>query len=312
MPWTAAHESALTRELRGRYEEGTWFNRKYLQVGRKLKSPAEVRAQLGLDPSRKTAVIFSHVLWDATFFYGENLFDDYEQWLVETVKVACTNRAVNWVIKLHPDYVWKMKLLGRAAGPRDLLALRAEVGQLPEHVKILTPEADISTWSLLSVTDYCITARGTVGIESACLGLPVITAGTGRYSGLGFTVDSASRESYVDKLRNLHEIPPLTPEQTRLAKQHAYALFRLRPWSCQMFELVQVPMAQLGHPLDHNTVVRAHSLQDVAGASDLGAFAEWASHSSDEVFLLPDPLSQGALAQGERHREPLSLASRSS
>ena len=41
-----------------------------------------------LDPERKTAAIFSHILYDATFFYGESLFADYEEWLVEAVRAA--------------------------------------------------------------------------------------------------------------------------------------------------------------------------------------------------------------------------------
>ena len=34
---------------------------------------------------------------------------------------------------------------------------------------------------LFKVIDYGITVRGTIGIELPCFGIPVITAGTGRY-----------------------------------------------------------------------------------------------------------------------------------
>jgi hypothetical protein len=287
MPWTAQRESELMQELRGRYEEGTWFNRKYLQVGKKLKNAAEIREQLGLDPGKKTAVIFSHVLWDATFFFGENLFEDYEQWLIETVKVASGNRAVNWVIKIHPDYVWKMKQLGDSARPRDLIALGAKIGELPKHIKILMPETDISTISVFDVTDYCLTVRGTVGIEMPCFGIPVFTAGTGRYSGLGFTIDSNSREEYLAKLQRIQDFPRLTEEQTLLARKHAYTLFRLRPFVFKTFEMVQMPLDRLGHPLDHNVVIRANSSQDIANAPDLKSFADWATNSNQPDFLMP-------------------------
>ena len=287
MPWTAQRDSELMQELRGRYEEGTWFNRKYLQVGKKLKDAAEVREQLGLDPGKKTVVIFSHVLWDATFFFGENLFEDYEQWLIETVKAASRNPAVNWVIKIHPDYVWKMKQLGDSAGPRDLIALGAEIGELPKHIKILMPETDISTFSLFDVTDYCVTVRGTIGIEMPCFGIPVFTAGTGRYSGLGFTMDSNSRDEYLAKLRRIQDFPRLTKEQTLLARKHAYALFKLRPLEFKTFEMVQMPLSHLGHPLDSNLVIRANSFQEIAHAPDLETFADWATNSNQPDFLMP-------------------------
>jgi hypothetical protein len=50
-------------------------------------------------------VVFSQVLWDANLFYGEDLFEDAGEWFVETVRVACANSAMNWLIKLHPANV---------------------------------------------------------------------------------------------------------------------------------------------------------------------------------------------------------------
>ena len=74
-----------------------------------------------------------------------------------------------------------------------------------------------------------ITIRGSIGIELPCFGVPVLTAGTGFYSGRGFTVDSASRAEYLARLAPIEELPPLTDREIELARRHAYALFRLRP-----------------------------------------------------------------------------------
>jgi hypothetical protein len=285
MPWTDRENAELMKKLKEGYEQGTWFSRKYLHVGKKLKSALEVREQLCLDPTKKTAVIFSHVLWDATFFYGVNLFDDYEQWLVETVRVACANPSINWVVKVHPDYVWKMKRVGDSAKPGDLIALSAKIGQLPDHIKVLEPDTDISTFSLFDVTDYCLTVRGTIGIEMSCFGIPVFTAGTGRYSNLGFTIDSSSREDYLAKLEHIQDFPRLTPEETLLAKKHAYALFMIRPCKFQTVGIEQMSFYQLGHPLDHNVIIRADSFSDIMGAEDLRIFADWAVDSQEIDFL---------------------------
>ena len=51
------------------------------------------------------------------------------------------------------------------------------------------PYSEISTRSIFGVTDYGITIRGSVGFELPCFGVPVLTAGTGFYSGRGFTID---------------------------------------------------------------------------------------------------------------------------
>ncbi|MBM4134860.1 MAG: hypothetical protein FJ245_13965 [Nitrospira sp.] len=289
-PWDEQIERELTEELENRYRDGTWFNRKFVQMGKSLKSPEKVRAQLGLDPSKKTAVVFSHVLWDATFFFGKNLFQDYEEWLVETVKAACKNSAVNWVIKVHPDYVWKLKQLGTGEKPQDLEVLRNRVGALPPHIKVLEPDTDISTLSVFAITDYGITVRGTVGIELSCLGVPVFTAGTGRYSGMGFTDDSVSREEYLHKLAHIQDWPSrLSRGKTELAKRYAHAILKLRPLIFRSFEQVQMPFHKLGHPLDHNVAIRLQSFEEFRRAADLRAFADWASDRRQLDFLVSAP-----------------------
>lgn len=306
MPWTEAQDREVEQELKGRYQDGSWFSRKFAQSSKRIKPADEVRRQLGLDPAKKTAVIFSHVLWDATFFFGESLFEDYEEWLVETVKAACANPALNWVVKIHPDYVWKLKAMGGGqVGER--LAL-AQFGVLPPHVKVMLPETDISTCSLFDVADYCLTVRGTIGIEMSCLGIPVLTAGTGRYAGLGFTVDSASREEYLERLRHLHTLPRMSAEELRRARQHAYALLKLRPLAFTAFQLVQSPLERMGHPLDHNVMVKPRSLAELKQAEDLRAFAVWAAESKALDYLPESLADQEPVGPAARMQpEPLSV-----
>jgi len=192
MDWTPERDAALEEELRQRYDGSQLLQRRNQEWTRPW-SPDEIRAELGLDPAKRTAVLFSHILWDANMFYGEDLFDDQEEWFVETVRAACANDRVDWIVKLHPANVWKRKrdgVEGEELG--DLVAIREQIGALPPHVKLLLPDSPISTRSLFDLVDWGITIRGSVGVELPCFGVPVLTAGTGFYSGRGFTVDSAS------------------------------------------------------------------------------------------------------------------------
>jgi hypothetical protein len=288
IPWGPGREAELMREFEESYRKGSWFNRKFLHEGKRIKSAEEVRRQLGLDPTKKTAVVFSHVLWDATFFYGRGLFDDYETWLLETVRAACANPRVNWVIKLHPDLVWKLKHEAHSGELRDVLAVRSAVGKLPEHVRIVPPDTDINTFSFFEVTDYCVTVRGTIGIEMACYGVPVLTAGTGRYAGMGFTVDSSSAEEYLHRLSRIDATLPMSRAQRELARRFAYALFKLRPWAMQSFEWIKMPIEKTVHPLGDNLVPHVEDYSQFARAEDMRRFADWVE--SDETdYLEPDP-----------------------
>jgi hypothetical protein len=288
MPWGRDREDALLEELADSYRSGRWFNRKFLHHGKRIKPAEEVRRELGLDPSRPTAVIFSHVLWDATFFYGEGLFEDYETWLLETVRAACANPRVNWVVKLHPDLTWKLKYEGHTGELRDVLALRAAVGSLPPHVTLVPPDTDIDTYSFFDVADYCLTVRGTIGIEMACHGVPVLTAGTGRYSGLGFTFDSASAAEYLSRLAAIERQPVMTAEQIELARRFAYALFKLRPWRMESFEIVKRPLEETGHPLDNDVLPRVGSAAELRRAPDVRRLLSWIRSDRFDYLELPD------------------------
>jgi Capsule polysaccharide biosynthesis protein len=274
MPWSRQAEDAIMAELAEGYRSGTWFNRKFLHTGKRIKPAAEVRDQLGLEASKKTAVIFSHVLWDATFFYGDGLFDDYESWLIETIRAAAANPRLNWIVKLHPDLIWKLKYEGFTGELRDVLSIRAGVGPLPPHVKIVRHDTDISTFSFFDITDYCLTVRGTIGIEMACHGVPVITGGTGRYSGLGFTTDSSTAAEYLALLSRIEELPPMEPRARELARRYAYTLFRRRPWHLRSFR-TEKSIEMVGHPLDHNLVADVLTFDELAAATDMQAFAAW-------------------------------------
>lgn len=285
LDWTEQRERELDEEFALRYGSGPKHPDAGLQEGKHIVGRDEVYRRLALDPAKKTAVVFSHILWDANLFYGEDLFDDLEEWFVETVRAACANPHLNWVVKLHPANRFKSP----TGELNDLVAIRERVGELPPHVKLLMPETDINTYSFFGAIDYALTVRGTVGMETPCFGVRTLTAGTGRYSGLGFTDDSASRREYLEKLARLHELPPLSSEETGLGKRHAYGLFRLRPFRWTSYVSEFKPNENLLHPLVHNLHVTLQTPEEVERAPDLREFADWAERR-EQLDYLADPL----------------------
>lgn len=272
MPWTEERQAALDEEFAVRYGPGEKHPDAGLQQGKAIKSREQVVRQLGLDPAKRTAVIYSHVLWDANLFYGDDLFDDQELWLVESAKAAVANSAVNWIVKLHPANSYK----AQTAELNDEVAIREAVGELPPHVALVRPETDINTFSLFEAADWGVTIRGTIGMELPCYGVPVLTAGTGRYSGLGFTNDSSTAAEYLDKLAHIHDIPPLDEETTLLARRHAYALFRLRPFRFTSYAASFTSPGPRHHPLGHNLRWLLRTPEQVENAPDLIAWSAWA------------------------------------
>lgn len=284
LPWGDAEERELDEEFSRRYDGSQQLSRR-LQEWTRPYAPDEILATLGLDPEKRTAVVFSHVLWDANMFYGTDLFADQGEWFVETVRAACRNDRVNWIVKLHPANVWKLRRDGYAGELDETHLLRERVGELPAHVALLRPESDVSARSVFAVADWGLTIRGSVGFELPCFGVPVLTAGTGFYAGRGFTVDSETSIEYLARVERIEATPPLTPEAVELARRHAHALFRLRPTRFTSFRNVVRPLDQIGHVFAQDLVPTIRSREELEQADDLRRFARWAVRSSEPDYL---------------------------
>jgi hypothetical protein len=285
MDWTDAHREHLQRELYNIYANGDWYNVKCGKSSRQdFISADDIRERLSLDRAKKTAFIFPHILWDASFSWGTTLFDSYEEWFLETVRAACENDQVNWVIRIHPHHVGKSLAEGFQGEPAEVVTLRKHFAGFPPHVFVVPADSDICTYSLFELMDYCLTVRGTIGIEAASLGIPVLTAGTGRYDHKGFTIDSETREEYLTRIAHLQEIQPLLPAQREQAERFAYGIYILRPLPLTSFN---VELGKEDDPENNFTKTRFNirTKEDWYRAPDLGAFTKWVTASREEDFL---------------------------
>ncbi len=285
LEWTPEREAELDQAFAHRYDRDATFLARWNQGWTRRLPREEIARMLGLDPAKKVAVIFSHVLWDANMFFGRDLFADQEEWFIESVRAACENDAVNWVVKLHPANVWKRKRDHVSGELGEHVAVREHIGELPPHVKLLEPDTDISTWSLFDVTDYGLTIRGSIGFELPCFGKPALTAGTGYYAGRGFTIDSETADEYLGRLARIHELDPPSAESVELAKKHAYALFKLRQTRFTSFRSVFKPLEEIDDPYEATIEVNLRDAGELARAKDLRLLGEWAVRSRDLDYL---------------------------
>jgi hypothetical protein len=284
-PWSEDYRDAVMAEFERGYRSGAWFRYKSLDGAKEFPERAALQARIGLDPRKKTAVIYSHILNDANLFYGNDLFaGGYEEWLVETVRAAADNRTLNWVLKLHPANAMRNARLGYAGEYGELIALRQAFGAIPDFLHVVSPEDGVSPLSFFGLTDWGITVRGTVGLELPCFGVPVVTAGSGRYSGKGFTVDSATAAEYLQKIRALDRIAPLTTEQCRLGVLYAYHVFKSRParYGAMLRDSYPRPASD---PRHRGIDLRLGSGPELLAHPQLQAIVKYLENPAEEDFL---------------------------
>ena len=284
-PWREDYCSDVTREFDEGYCGNKWFQYKKLTDHTRIVDRNEIVSKLNLDRTKKIAVIFSPILNDANLFYGEDLFKSgFREWLVETIRAAVKNDNVNWILKLHPANTYRRANLGYKGEFGEILAIREAFGNVPEKVRIIYPADEINPLAIFHCLDYALTVRGTIGAEIPCFGKPVLTGGSGRYSGLGFTEDSSTADEYLQKVRNIHMLSPLSEARTQLAIKHAFLFFKVRPAKYDTFfqDVYEYPQ---GHAFNRDISFKCNHFSELSKNNQLQEMVEWMTNSTDEDFL---------------------------
>lgn len=134
-----------------------------------------------------------HVFADAVHMEGPQLFRDYLDWFVRTIRAVQSLPGATWVTKSHPaaaDY-------GELSLIRDMLRKHDKADRVLQ-LDDATPPAEI-----MAAANAVVTVRGTVGMEFGAHGKIVLLAGGARYSHLGFSISPESKEEYFRSLAAL-------------------------------------------------------------------------------------------------------------
>ena len=216
-PFTRQHEKELENYLSDRYRHGKAADMRFFPEFSNL-SREDLKKKLSINNDNPIWCLYTHLNWDDLFDYTDLLFD-FNEWVIETIKIFLNITDVNLLIKIHPYEYYDRQEYGVSRYVKE------RFHSLPEHIGIIPPDSDVNPLTFLHLVDGCITMSGTSGIEFAILGKPVILAGKPYYGGLGFTYDAHSVEEYKALLRSTRNLGRLTEEETLLAKKYAYTLF---------------------------------------------------------------------------------------
>jgi len=280
--WSPSQEQSVDDAFTERYG-GTWSLQATFQAPGAI-SDVDIRKTLGVSEGRRIAVIFSHVIWDATFWAGEDLYRDYAEWFLAAVRSAISNPSVHWVIKTHPANAYRHDAGDVADRCAEERLIRENFGPLPDHVTVLPPDTKVSALALYRGADIGLTVRGSPGFEMACFGKPVLTAGTGAYVGLGFTIDSVDVGSYERRLASVQDLRPIPEDWQRRARAYALALFRWRPWRLSSFSM-EFKVGSPRRALDRNIRPRIQHINELSAANDLRLAGEWMTRSRETDYV---------------------------
>jgi hypothetical protein len=160
--------------------------------------------------------VMAHIFSDAPHGYPSVLYNDYYEWLENTVKCLQNNKHINFLVKEHPS----ASIYGEQGILADLLKTRGIENAMVDKKE--------STKSIIENSSVIVTCGGTIGLEFSIQGKPVVLASRPPYSGLGFTIDCQSRTEYEYLLEHtIHKCRPLSDHARKKALCAAYISFEL-------------------------------------------------------------------------------------
>jgi hypothetical protein len=180
-----------------------------------------ILSDLRLDPARPTAVLFTNITWDSAAQDRDTIFDSMTSWVIETIRLFAQWPETQLVVRVHPAEV-------RAPGweTRDPMTARlaAAFTSLPANVRVVPPESDLSSYTIMGLSRCGLVYSSTAGLEMAMDGIPVVVGGEVHYAHRGFTIDPASRKDYAVQVRQALE-SPRSAKVSEQARRYAYAFF---------------------------------------------------------------------------------------
>ncbi|MBY0576163.1 MAG: capsular biosynthesis protein [Gallionellaceae bacterium] len=214
---TGDQDKRLDRYLQNRYKQDVSFDMKRFKEY--MGQTDRIRSRYGLDAARPVWGIMTHINWDTVSDYAPMIYESFNAWVIDTIHEIKNIDHVQWIIKVHPAEAWD----NPDSGVECLINKHFPI--LPEHVRLLPADEDLSPLDFFQMIDGGITVYGTAGLESALQGKPVILAGEAHYGRKGFTYDAGSQASYRELLNKTSSLPPLNEEQRELARRYAYCYF---------------------------------------------------------------------------------------
>lgn len=158
------------------------------------------------DP-RPVVCVFFHCLSDLPRD-DEQIYLDYYDWIVETLKIAIRDTTKNWIFKTHPSN----------RGTYDVTNVTEQLKETYKgYPNIYFLEDELQKMELYSVCDLAVTVRGSISYEMSLFGKPALLAGRSVLSDLGFCHVADTAEQYEELLTTRFDTLKMTDEMQQRA-----------------------------------------------------------------------------------------------
>jgi capsule polysaccharide export protein KpsC/LpsZ len=177
-----------------------------------------LQSKFHLEDYAKTYAIFPNVAWDSSLLNAHKAFKDVYEWVSYTINLLKQKPEYQLLVKIHPSEAYVAKSKNTVS---DYILHTAS--PLTSNIQIIPPDTTISPYALFSCIDMGLVYNGTIGLEMALQGIPVIVAGITHYGRKGFTYDVSTKKEYKEII--FSDLPRLAQAAIQKARTYAYYYF---------------------------------------------------------------------------------------
>ena len=188
------------------------------------------------DDGSPIVLVCPNIAWDSAWLGLDRAFPSMLSWLRQTAAYFARRPECQVIVRAHPAEHY--------AGTAEpvLEVIRASLGELPAHFRLVEAEESLNTYDLMDICDVGLVYNSTTGLEMALRGIPVVVTALPHYGRKGFTTDVDTPEQYFYALEYLLADPKsgkLSDRQRELAWCYADIYFfrwpQPFPWSITNF-----------------------------------------------------------------------------
>ena len=225
LPMPIAEDFELSHEQNARLEElmQDRYQGKFSMAG--IRFFPEMK---GLDETflqkasgfKQIVPIFTNVIFDTTQHHANAFFPDMFTWLDRVLEVIKKHPETLFVVRAHPDEARPGKV------SRESVAMwveRTGAADLPNFI-FISPEEYLSSYELIRHSKFVMIYNSTIGLEASIMGVPVLCAGSARFTDFGTVFFPASAKAYLKQLETFLSAGEvmIRPEHTRNARRFFY------------------------------------------------------------------------------------------
>jgi hypothetical protein len=172
---------------------------------------------------KQVFALFPNVLWDASNADTDAYFDNWVDWIIETVRYFSQSRDKALIIRAHPSEKDFMKA---RVTVEDILTrvFKKGVDQIP-NIMFIPPNADFRSYELFPHIRGGLVYNGTLGLEMIYKQIPVYVAGKAPYQCHDFVARFEGKDGYFAALDRPEEVLAIQKPHHELLVKYLYTYF---------------------------------------------------------------------------------------